>query len=464
MAKNDLIAPGMRVVVMGFGISGRAAVRYLLKCGADVSVSDTQRLEELPDEQREYLQKNTISYEGDGHSSGFLKKAELIVVSPGIPNDLEVLREARQKGIPVVGELALAGPAINVPIVAITGTNGKTTVTSLIGELLKEAGKKVFVGGNIGTPLFDFLSDGRHADVVVLEVSSFQLENSGKFRPDVALLLNVTPDHLDWHGSLAAYTDAKARVFIHQGSRDTAIYCGDDPVCLRVMERFPDSSPLTFGCGSGCDARIYGDCLEVAWQGECQTYDLATTSMANHIGRLNGAAAILATLSLGCRQEAIEKGLGEFFPPPHRMERVLELSGISYIDDSKATNTGAVLSALEQLSGKVVLIAGGRDKGEDYSLLRGAVEGKVRKLILIGEAAGNIGQRLDDIVSVGYANSMDEAVVLASVVAETGETVLLSPACASFDMFDSYGHRGDVFAAAVRRLKDKDVLSGLEST
>ncbi len=255
-----------------------------------------------------------------------------------------------------------------------------------------------------------------------------------------------------------------SRLFLHQGSLDSAIVCGDDPVCSRVMERFPDSSPLTFGCGSEGDARIHGDRLEVAWHGECQIYDLTATSMANHIGRLNGAAAILAVLSLGCRQETIEKGLGEFFPPPHRMERVRELSGISYIDDSKATNTGAVLSALEQLEGKVILIAGGRDKGDDYSLLRGAVEGKVRKLILIGEAAGNIGKRLEDIVSVGYANSMDEAVLQASVVAETGETVLLSPACASFDMFDSYGHRGDVFATAVRRLKDKDMVSGLEST
>ncbi len=455
MVENDFIKPGMRVAVMGYGISGRAAVRYLLECDADVSVSDARRLGELPDEHQEYLERNSISYEGGGHSSGFLKEAELIVVSPGIPKDLEVLREVRRKGIPVMGELALAGPAIHVPIVAITGTNGKTTVTSLIGELLQKAGKKVFVGGNIGTPLFDFLLGERDVDVVVLEVSSFQLENSGDFRPDVALLLNVTPDHLDWHGSLAAYTDAKARLFLHQGSRDTAIVCGDDPACSSVMERFPDSSPLIFGCGLGCDARIDGDHLEVTWQGECQIYDLTATSMANHIGRLNGASAILAVLSLGCRQETIEKGLGEFFPPPHRMERVLELSGVSYIDDSKATNTGAVLSALEQVEGKVVLIAGGRDKGDDYSLLREAVEGKVRKLILIGEAAGNIGKRLDDIVSVGYANSMDEAVLHASEVAGIGETVLLSPACASFDMFDSYGHRGDVFAAAVRRLKLK---------
>ncbi len=462
MHKKELIYPGMRVAVLGLGISGKAAVRYLLKCGAKVIVSDSRQYADLSQEEQKLLEDNTIPYEGGGHSFTFLQDVKMVVVSPGIPRNLEVLQKVREEKIPVLGELALAGPAIDVPIVAITGTNGKTTVTSLIGEILEKAGKKVFVGGNIGTPLFEFLTKEEVVDVVVLEVSSFQLENSGSFRPTVALLLNVMPDHLDWHGSFEGYVDAKSRIFLHQKKGDALIYCGDDPHCCQIMERFQEKQRFSFGSHASCDARIQDEEICLTWQEGPQCYDLSGTSMDNHIGQLNSGAAILATLALGCEQANIEKAIHDFLPPPHRMEKVFEYDGVTYIDDSKATNTGAVISALQQLDNNVILIAGGRDKGDDYSLLISAVEKKVRKAILIGESADKIAKSLKGVVPLLFADSMEKAVLLAKESATVGDTVLLSPACASFDMFESYGQRGDVFAASARKLQEECGIAGME--
>ncbi len=452
MLKNKYISLGKRVVVVGLGVSGRSAVRYLLACGAEVAVSDTRCFEELSEMEKELVVTHNLSYEGGGHSYEFLRQAEMVVVSPGVPKSLPVLQDLKKDGIPVLGELALAGASVTVPIIAITGTNGKTTVTSLLGEMLAKAGKRVFVGGNIGTPLYDYLILGDEAEIVVLEVSSFQLEHAGEFRPDVALLLNVSPDHLDWHGSLAEYRNAKAKVFANQKSGDTAILCGDDEGCRLVIEGLKRSNILTFGYNKRCNALIKVDEITVSHNSEQYCFDLRQTAMANHTGMLNAGAAILALLAMDFPPGLIENGLQAFTPPPHRMELVLEYGGITYVNDSKATNTGAVLSGLEQVKRKAVLIAGGREKGEDYSLLRRLVEKKVRHLVLIGEAAARMEKQLMGSVPVTLASSMEEAVKCASGMAEKGDTVLLSPACASFDMFTSYGHRGEVFTNAVRQL------------
>jgi UDP-N-acetylmuramoylalanine--D-glutamate ligase len=453
MLKNKTIQNGMHVVVMGLGISGRAAVRYLLGCGARVSVSDTRTRNRMKTEELDFLSASGVNLECGGHSAMFLHRADMIMVSPGIPLDLPVLQEARELRIPIVGELAIAGPAIAAQVIAITGTNGKTTVTSLIGELLQCAGKKVFVGGNIGIPLFEYLCKPVPVDVVVLEVSSFQLESAGDFRPDVALLLNITPDHLDRHGDMAGYVAAKKRIFANQHRKDRAILSGDDPLCREMAAGFIDRKPLLFGHGADCQARVSPDRVMVELNDAREIYNLSGTALAGSTGALNSAAAILAARSIGCSARDIQKGLAQFIPGLHRLAKVGEVAGVTFYDDSKATNTGAVLSALMQFDGNVILIAGGRDKGDDYGLLREAVGKKVKRLVLIGEAANKIKARLQGVVEIEHAASMEEAVELAGRVARAGDTVLLSPACSSFDMFDNYGHRGKAFVAAVERLK-----------
>jgi len=451
MRSNTLIKPGMRIAVIGLGLSGRAAVRYLLACGAEAVVSDNRCEADFIDKEGDFLQETGVAWEAGGHRSAFFSGVDMVFASPGVPLDLPLLEELRGRGVEIVGELAVAAPVLSDPVLAITGTNGKTTVTTLVGQLLQGAGKKVFVGGNIGTPLFQHLLDGTRTDAVVLEVSSFQLDTAGGFRPDIALLLNITPDHIDRHGSLAGYSRAKLKIFANQKLSDTAIVNGDDPLCRQALAAIA-GRVLLFGHTADCQARIAGDRIMLAWPEE-ESYDLAGSRLANAIGLMNAAAAILAARAAGCSRDDILAGLLAFQPLRHRVEEVAQIDDITYYDDSKATNTGAVLAALAQVKGKVVLIAGGKDKGEDYALLQDGVRDKARHVILIGEAADQIAAALAGIVPLDRAATMEEAVRKAQAAARPGDTVLLSPACASFDMFTSYAHRGDVFAAAVRGLK-----------
>jgi UDP-N-acetylmuramoylalanine--D-glutamate ligase len=456
MTTNALIRQGMAVVVMGLGISGRAALRYLHMLGARVFVSDARLEKDLAEEDRKLLSECAVAYEGGGHSVEFLTKGELVIVSPGIPTTRAVFTQVREAGIPVIGELALAAPALQCRVVAVTGTNGKTTVTTLIGEFLKAAGKEVFVCGNIGTPLLECLMMEHQPEVAVVEVSSFQLENAGAFRPDVAVILNITPDHLDWHGSYAGYIGAKAKIFGNQRAGDTAILGAENLICRELAEHLKgDVKPVLFGHTKDCRGYICESEMYVRGPGEVEKYDLTGTVFDNPVGRTNSAAAILAAKFAGGDREAITATLRTFEALPHRMETVDVIDGITYCNDSKATNTGAVISALLQAKGRVVLIAGGRDKGDDYRLLRDSVRQKVRKLILIGETATQIGEQLEDLVEVDYAFSMEEAVAKAGHAAQFGDTVLLSPACASFDMFDGYAHRGRVFRESVAAFKMK---------
>ena len=449
------------VAVMGMGVSGRAAVRYLVSQGVKVLVSDTRSGQQLPAADLAFLAEQGVEYECGGHTLTFLRQADQILISPGIRQDLEILVQLRALGIPVLGELAMAAPCIRKPVVAITGTNGKTTVTALIGELLKRAGKKVFVGGNIGTSLFDYLSHPDDVDVLVLELSSFQLEAPGAFRADVAILLNVTPDHLDRHGTMAGYAAAKMQIFSGQGPKDTAIVSSEDSYCRELAAGLDRGRHLLFfGHDRACQAQVDGHCIQLQWQGKQERYDLTGSMLDTATGRLNSAAAILAARTLGCPPEEIAQGLTAFQVAAHRMALVGKSAGVLYYDDSKATNTGAVLSALANFAGNVILIAGGRDKGDDYTLLRESVGRKVRCLILIGEATEQIAQVLAGTTEMEKVASMEAAVMLAASIAREGDVVLLSPACASFDMFDNYGHRGDVFAAAVRKVIDQAGSAG----
>jgi UDP-N-acetylmuramoylalanine--D-glutamate ligase len=468
MNMQDEKITGTHVAVMGLGVSGRAAVRYLVSQGVRVSVSDAGSSQHLSVADRAFLAEHGVEYECGGHTLTFLRQADQVLVSPGIRQDLEILEQLRALGIPVLGELAWAAPLLHKPVVAITGTNGKTTVTALIGELLQKGGKKVFVGGNIGTSLFDYLSSPDAVDALVLELSSFQLEAAGAFKADVAILLNVTPDHLDRHGSMAGYAAAKMKIFSGQGPQDTAIVSGDDKFCRELSAGLDGGQRLLFGHGGDCQAQIVGHRIHLQWQGQQECYDLSGSMLATATGVVNSAAAILAARTLGCAPGAIAQGLAAFQVAAHRMALVGEGAGVLYYDDSKATNTGAVLSALANFPGNVILIAGGRDKGDDYTLLRESVGEKVRCLILIGEARELIAQALAGVTEIRQACSMEEAVMLAASLARAGDTVLLAPACASFDMFKNYGHRGQVFADAVRKVIEAvpaiPVSSGIRSS
>ncbi len=445
------IHAGQKVAIMGLGVSGKSAVKYCLKKGAEVFVSDLRDRQKFLLDEGDFLAKNRVEWEAGEHSIDFLAGTEIIIPSPGIDTAVPLFEKLKEKGCVIAGELAFAA-SVRRPVVAITGTNGKTTVTTLVGQLFKTAGKKVFVGGNIGVSLFDYLLDREGYDILVLEVSSFQLENAGNFAPDVAVLLNVSPDHLDRHGSLEEYLRAKMNIFIHQKKGSTAIFNGDCQEC-RDIPVTCGANPVSFGRNPGHAIRIEGQNIILSFKVEDERYRLGKSSLGDATGLYNSCPAIMAARLLGCSRQQVQQCLDTFSPLEHRMEFVAELNGIRFFNDSNATNTGAVIAALEQMDKQsTVLILGGRDKGDDYSLLTASVLEKVKAVILIGEAATLISAALGTEPVSRKAASMEEAVNRALEYAESGDVVLLSPACASFDMFDSYGHRGRLFKETVLAL------------
>ena len=453
MKNESLIYPGSKVAVMGLGVSGRAAVRYARHCGAEVFVSDNRPEHRFLAEEGDFLAAMHVQWEAGSHSRDFLARAEMLLVSPGVNLDLPLFKALKEDGVKIIGEFAIAAGKITVPVVAVTGTNGKTTVTTLIGDILAAAGKRVFVGGNIGTPLYEYLLHPQDFDIVVAEVSSFQLESAGNFGPDVGILLNISPDHLDRHVSMDRYAQVKMQLFAHQHPGSVAIINGDDPLCYRLAQGLP-ATVRTFGENDRCSAIIGDNRITFMVDALQEEYQFADLGRLNIITLMNYAAAIIAARSLGCTYAQVLTGLRTFQPLPHRIEFVAEVHGVSYYNDSKATNTGAVIGALAQFPGNVILLAGGRDKNDDFRLLRQSVASKVKKLVVIGEAAGLLEDALADLVEIIPARSMADAVNTAAKSATAGDVVLLSPACASFDMFTSYGHRGNEFRKAVLALQE----------
>ncbi len=451
MEKDSLIYPGIKIAVLGLGVSGRAAVRYALHCGAEVFVSDNRQEQRFLAEDGEFIAKTHVDWEAGGHSREFLGKADLLLVSPGVNLELPLLKSLRDDGVRIAGEFAVAAGQIDVPVVAVSGTNGKTTVTTLIGEILKGAGKRVFVGGNIGTPLYEYLLKPEDYDIIVVEVSSFQLESAGDFSPDVGLLLNISPDHLDRHLSMENYVQAKMQLFVHQRPGDIAVINGDDMLCRKLPSGL-QSVVCTFGKQEGCTAIISDNQITLTLGDEIEEYRLEDMGQLNDITLMNYAAAIIAVRSQGCSYPETLVGLRAFRPLPHRIEFVADINGVSYYNDSKATNTGAVIGALAQFTNNVILIAGGRDKGDDYRLLRESVAAKVKKVIVLGESAELIREALAGVADIVTVSSIEDAVQTAAQKAVSGDVVLLSPACSSFDMFTSYGHRGNEFKKAVLAL------------
>ena len=415
-----------------------------------------------------WLAENNIPCETGGHSIDLFTSADLIFVSPGIPLTIAPLTAARQQNIPVIGELAVAAQFIHTPVIAVTGTNGKTTVTTLLGDIFHAGSKKVFVGGNIGTPLFEYLAGAQDADIVVAEISSFQLDTGGAGNGlpfKTAILLNITPDHLERYTSFASYVDSKFSIFAAQGPDDYAILNADDGEIMNRRNLWPACRKFFFGTQLGdlAGASIQGDIIHLKNSSSTtlpdnmhgEVYELAATSLKNPPNLQNGAAAILGARLMGCRQQDIQKGLASFRPLEHRMTPVTEIGGVSYIDDSKATNVGAVYSALQAMQQPVILIAGGRDKGGDYSILTELVRRKVKHMLLVGEAKDAMARVFLAFTSVEMLDTLQDAVLRAASLAVPGDTVLLSPACASFDMFASYAERGDLFRKTVLELRNK---------
>jgi UDP-N-acetylmuramoylalanine--D-glutamate ligase len=452
------------VVIVGLGKSGLSAAKFCLQQGARVTVSDAARLDKLDPQRCRELERIGVFLESGGHSRELFETADLILVSPGVPLNTKMLIEARLRNIPVVGEMSLAAHYLRTPMLAVTGTNGKTTVTSLLGEIFAACGKKVFVGGNIGTPLTDYLAGPQEMDAVILEISSFQLDTAINLKPRVAVLLNITEDHLDRYESLQDYALSKFSIFKNQNKTDISIINADDDESRRYLENTTSlrhgwevrsvlfyGKSGTFKKGAVLRVKKVKLVLDGTSQKE-EIFNLAGTRLSESPNLENSAAAILASAVMGCDTEGIRKGLANFNPLAHRFELVAAIGGVAYVDDSKATNVGAVKSALDSVQGNIVLIAGGRDKGGDYSPMAKGIAQKVKALLLIGEAKERMAAAFHGLTKIEMVDSLEDAVFMARDMAVSGDTVLLSPACASFDMFESYAARGHCFADSVRKL------------
>jgi UDP-N-acetylmuramoylalanine--D-glutamate ligase len=438
---------GKTVAVVGLGESGVAAAELALRHGAEVMGVDAAHEDKLSPAARALAEKGVKLFAGRNDESA-VKRADVVVVSPGIP-PLALFDQAAQAGALVIGELEFASRFVDAPIVAIGGTNGKSTTTALVHQMLAAAGQKAFIGANFGRPLS--LAVGETFDVLVLEVSSFQMERAPTFHPRVAALLNVTEDHLDRYPTFLAYAAAKGNMFKDQNSDDVAVVPKGDALVAREAAR-GDGRLITFGPGGDVGVGEGGVAVVDRLRGI--DYPLANVRLRGAHNLLNVSAAIACASEVGAGRDAIAKALADFEGLAHRTAFVSEIRGVRYYDDSKGTNVGAAVSALKGLDERrVVLIAGGRDKLGDYAPLAAELCAKGRAVVLIGEAADRIAAAVKGDVETARASSMDEAVALAASLAKKGDAVLLSPACSSFDMFRDYKDRGDAFVRAVRALE-----------
>jgi len=445
---------GRRVTVVGLAKSGVAAARLLHAAGARVSASDAKSLAALGEETRGLLRLG-VRVVADDATGAAVAGAELVVVSPGVPLEAPQLAPARRAGVPVIGEIELGWRALEADTIAITGTNGKTTTTALTGALLAEQHRPVLVAGNIGTPLcahaLTFPADG----ILVCEVSSFQLETTEAFQPRVAVVLNVTPDHLDRHRTFEAYLDAKARIFTNQTASDCAVLNRDDPPTRALASR-TRADVLWFSRQRVLDHGVFvrDGWIAAKLNGHVETIcPLSDIFLRGQHNVENVLAATACALWTGLAPEAIRRGIARFRGVPHRIELVRDLRGVQYFNDSKGTNVASTIKALESFAEPIVLIAGGVGKGQDFAALAAAARDRVSQAVVLGQDGPKIAAALEAAgVPVRSAVSIEAALHAARDAASPGHVVLLSPACASFDMFDNYEHRGDVFRGLVQGL------------
>ena len=445
---------GKRALVVGLGKSGVASALFMKAHGAQVTVSDTKSGDELRNE-IPVLLDHGITVETGGHGDRTFRGQDLIVVSPGVPVDAPPLVHARSLGESVIGEIELAAQFLSGPVIAITGSNGKTTTTTLMGEIMAASAFPVLVGGNIGTPAISLAERAKSETVIVLEVSSFQLETIQTFRPKIAVVLNVTPDHLDRHRTFEIYADAKARIFENQQASDFAVLNADDPTCVAMGKRtraqvfwFSRQKEVERGAWVRDGNIVFRDA-----SGQREILQVSEIPLKGAHNLENVLAAVCAGVLMGCAPEKIRQAVQEFKAVEHRLEFVATVDGVDYYNDSKATNVDATIKALESFPANIHLILGGKDKGSDYTVLNDLIRQRVKRIYTIGAAAAKIESQVKG-AEVVHAETLENAIRKAQSVAQPGDVVLLAPACASFDQFKSYEHRGKVF---------KDVVSGLAS-
>ncbi|HEV8226373.1 MAG TPA: UDP-N-acetylmuramoyl-L-alanine--D-glutamate ligase [Methylomirabilota bacterium] len=442
------------VAVVGLARSGVSAARLIRRLGGRVLASDSGARDALTPEAVQLEALGCALFAG-GHPAAAFAGAELVVVSPGVPLELPALEAARARGVPIIGELELGWRVMEADLIAITGTNGKTTTTALTGDFAAGTMRSVFVGGNIGTPLcaqaLDFPADG----LVVAEASSFQLDTTERLCPRVAVVLNLTPDHLDRHRTFERYVDAKAKIFANQEPVDCAVLNADDAATAALASR-TRAGVVWFSRVKALDRGVF---VREGWivaklNGHVEEIcPLSEISLRGQHNVENVLAATACALWMGLAPEAIRRRIGVFRGVSHRIERVAEERGVVYYNDSKGTNVASTIKALESFPEPIVLIAGGKGKGQDFSPLADAARGRVRQAVLIGADRAAIRAALEPAgVPCVDATSMREAVATARSLARTGDVVLLSPACASFDMFDNFEHRGEVFMTVVHEL------------
>ena len=440
---------GKKVMVLGLARTGQSTARFLAQQGAIVLVSDLRPAADL-DPELNALAGLPIEYHFGGEDLNWLEGVDLVVPSPGVPMNNLFLQEAGRRGIEIISEIEFAYRSLSLPLIAITGTNGKSTTTTLIGEILKANGTKTFVGGNLGMPLIGCGPD--EWDWGVVEVSSFQLEWVKWFRPRIAVLLNISEDHLDRYPDLAAYANAKQRIFAAQDEKDIAILNRDDSRVWSMRQQLR-SQVVSFGFSEVRNG-VFAEPDAIVWrdrQGE-ERFSLTAVKIKGVHNVENMMAAIAATKAVGVGYAVIQKTLESFPGLEHRLEFVREKDGVRYFNDSKGTNVGAVEKSLASFSEPVILIAGGVDKGGDYGPLQKCIRQRVRRLVLFGAAKDIIARALGHLTEAVIVQDLPAAVADAAAHAQPGDVVLLSPACSSFDMFRNYAERGKAFKSLVRAL------------
>ena len=445
------------VLVAGAGLSGIASARFLLGRGARVILSDSKQRDELEPGISALLESATcfsgeLTLELGGNRGESFANADLVVVSPGMPLSSPFFEISRKAGVPVIAEIELAYRHLKGKIIGITGSNGKTTTTTLTAELLSGAGLKAYAAGNIGTPLVQFAEESTPDDIYVVELSSFQLEAISEFRPFAAALLNLTPDHMDRYDRFEDYIAAKARIFMNQTVGDFAVLNADDPRTA-AMTASVRAGTLLFSRTAEVSAGAFvrnGRVVFRSREGDRELFPVDAIQIRGAHNLENVMAASLLALAAGASPESLEANIRKFRGVEHRLEYIASIGGVDYFNDSKATNVDAVIKALEAFAGGIHLIAGGRDKDGDFAALRPLVEKRVKQLIVIGEAAEKMRIALSGSTEIRNTFSLQEAVAISRAAAAPGDVVLLAPACASFDMFDNYEHRGRVFKETVR--------------
>jgi UDP-N-acetylmuramoylalanine--D-glutamate ligase len=452
---------GKKVLVVGLGKSGLAAALFLRHKGAQVTVSDVRSAESLAKEIPALLEEG-IMVEAGGHGLLTFRRQDLIVVSPGVPLNTPELVQARNFGLPIIGELELAARFLKGRIIAITGSNGKTTTTSLAGEILKESGLPTLVAGNIGVPVVGLIEESTDSTWSVLEVSSFQLESTEQFHPSIAVILNITPDHLDRHGTFENYALAKERIFAAQNATDCVVLNADNPRAAQAAVR--SKAPVYWfsiehSVKQGAWVQEGSVVFRSAPDAEVESIlPLSRIPLKGEHNVENVLAAVCAARLAGVPADAITRAIEKFQAVEHRLEFVASIHGVEFYNDSKATNVDATAKAVAAFPGGIHLILGGKDKGSDYTTLSPLLRSRVRAVYTIGSAAAKIESQLRGVVSIHSCETLANAVAAAASAARAGDVVLLAPACSSFDQFENYEQRGRVFKQLVSERRDRKIL------